>query len=94
MRVLFTVLALLATGYCLCKVNGRDRSENEKWVEGSFLIQCLKVGKWGGWRTTVLGCMVNNKQIPTGTNATLGKKTYICEDTGNGRLRLRTFWYQ
>ncbi|CAJ0605867.1 unnamed protein product [Cylicocyclus nassatus] len=63
MRVFFIVLAFLVTAHCLCKVGGRDRDEDEKWVDGSFLMQCLKVGEWGGWRTTILACMVDNKQV-------------------------------
>ncbi|CAJ0605855.1 unnamed protein product [Cylicocyclus nassatus] len=93
MRALFIVFALLTTAYCLCKVGGKDRSDNEKWVEGSFLKQCLKVGNYGGWRTTILGCMVDSKQIAIGTNVTIGKTTYVCEDVGNGNVRMRYFWH-
>ncbi|CAJ0605857.1 unnamed protein product [Cylicocyclus nassatus] len=92
MRVFFIVLAFLATAHCLCKVRGRDRDEDEKWVDGSFLMQCLKVGEWGGWRTTILACMVDNKQIAIGSSAKIGRMTYICEDAGNGSVRIRYYW--
>ncbi|CAJ0605862.1 unnamed protein product [Cylicocyclus nassatus] len=92
MRALFIVFAFLTTVYCLCNVGGKDRSDNEKWVEGSFLMQCLKVGNWGGWRTTILGCIVDNKQIAVGSSAKIGRITYICEDAGNGSVRMRYYW--
>ncbi|CAJ0605284.1 unnamed protein product, partial [Cylicocyclus nassatus] len=90
MRVLFIVLAFLATASCLCKIGGKDRSENEKWTNDNFMVQCQRTKK--GWKAKVIGCVVDSHEIPVGGKLLLGKTAYLCEKSKEGVV-LRYLWY-
>ncbi|CAJ0605853.1 unnamed protein product [Cylicocyclus nassatus] len=81
----FVVILIIITTVCcdLCRLGDRTFVEDEKWVMGNFVMQCLR---WGGrrWEARIVACISNRHEIPLGVTKTYGNVRYTCKETESG----------
>ncbi|CAJ0943507.1 unnamed protein product, partial [Mesorhabditis belari] len=82
----FFVFLLVAHG---CRHKGNVYSNGETWDENNAFRMRCDIDSNGGWKTAVVGCLVNGNLVKVGEKKTIGDIVHHCDRQSNGQISIR-----
>ncbi|KAK6739016.1 hypothetical protein RB195_020850 [Necator americanus] len=92
MRALIFILSITALCRCDCEDRGRIYSNEDMWIDGSFIKKCTSAedDTMSGWKIEIVFCLTKfYQEVPVDGTREFGNRRYTCERQSNGAVKMK-----